>query len=366
MMKPMGLYFHIPLCDQKCPYCDFYSLPAARGKTESVTAALLSQIIRYAPLLRGRVIDSVYFGGGTPPLLGTDNLLAVIKAAREHFLLRDPEITMEVNPASIGRAELSALARGGVNRISIGMQSGIPLELAAIGRRHTVSDVLQTAQQVKEAGIANFSLDLMLGLPGQTEQSLRETLQIALSQNPVHLSAYLLKIEKGTPFFSTPPEVPDEDAVCDLYETAHHILQQNGYPRYEISNFSKKGAECRHNLHYWRCDEYLGLGPSAHSFLNGRRFFYPRSLNAFTGNADPVDDGPGGGFEETVMLGLRLTEGIDLSSLTQEYPTETALLLKNADILAKQGFVYYGDDRLSLCDRSVLISNAIIGKLLFG
>ena len=353
MHNTVGLYLHIPFCDAKCAYCDFYSAPANPDTKAAYTAALCRELERWV-CERQLQFDTVYLGGGTPTLLGDDNLKTLLAAVLPHTAA-DAEITCEANPASALESTLRVLADGGVNRVSFGLQSCHANELKALGRRHTAADFSKAVRAANAVGIARISADVMLGIPQQTHQSLEQTLQFVLSHPIQHISAYLLKLEDGTPLAKSPPPLPDEDTVCDLYLHTCDTLRSAGLQRYEISNFAVSGQESRHNLRYWQCREYLGLGPAAHSFLDGRRFYLPRDLQAFVTAPQYPDDGAGGDTEEKMMLGLRLADGIDRRML----PDPAA-----AERLCKGGLLASDGNRVWLTDRGALVSNAVITDLI--
>jgi oxygen-independent coproporphyrinogen-3 oxidase len=361
--EPMGLYVHIPFCKAKCPYCDFYSLPADEAAMDSYVAALL-RTMAHSP--HTGPFDSLYFGGGTPNLLGAERLIGLAEGAFAHFDWADrPEVTLEANPGSLTPQALAALRAGGFNRISIGVQSLWDSELALLGRLHTAREALEAVRAAEQAGFGHISCDLMIGLPGQDMTHIAHSVA-ALSATAVdHLSVYLLKIEPGTPFYTRYAE-PDPDAQADLYLGTVAELEQAGFTQYEISNFARPGGESRHNRKYWKLVPYLGLGPSAHSFVGGQRCFFPHSLEDFLAANNPFElwqtDGAGGGLEEYVMLGLRLTEGVELIKL--------APLAPNGDLdsrlrpLITAGLARIEGGRLALTPRGFLVSSQVIGYLL--
>lgn len=345
-----GLYIHVPFCLSKCPYCDFYSGQYSRSKAEAYTAAVVRNLSQYS-----ETFDTVYFGGGTPILLHEymGNILSHVNIAD------GAEITAEANPCLCTERALSDMLEAGINRISIGVQSLNDGELSALGRRHSADKAQAAVLSAKSAGFKNISADLMLAIPRQTEASLRETIDLLTALPIQHVSAYLLKIEQGTPFGENPPHaMPDEDETAQLYLTAVRLLEAAGFTQYEISNFAKDGFESRHNLIYWRCGEYLGIGSAAHSFYGGKRFAVPRDLEGFiTAPAQPVeitDEAPDM-TEERIMLGLRLREGI---------PEELWKPLTGA--LGRIPKQYYNIEkgRLSLTAEGFLLSNEIISLLL--
>lgn len=365
-MEPIGLYLHIPFCVSKCGYCDFFSAPATEETIDAYAAALCRSLDRWGKRLM-RPADTLYFGGGTPSLLGGTRIAAILEAAKAAFGLEEAEITLEANPGDDLAGTLKAAARAGVNRVSLGVQSGVDSELAALTRRHSADDAVQAVKAARAAGIENLSLDLMLGIPGQTEESLEKSLDFLTALEPEHISAYLLKIEAGTPFERERPAVADEDLSADLYLAAVGYLTDRGYRQYEISNFAKLGYKSRHNLKYWNCDEYLGLGPSAHSFLNGKRFFYEKNLTAFFLGAPPSDDGTGGDPEEYAMLRFRLSEGLVFHQFEERFgrPVRETVREK-AKKLAEQGLVSADEFHVALTSKGFLVSNQVLFQLLVG
>lgn len=363
-MKPIGIYIHIPFCASKCPYCDFHS---GRADEETKTA-YTNALIRYISQYKGQNIhaDTVYFGGGTPPLLGTENLQRVLETIHNTFIISpNPEITVEANPADSLYDFFSSMKASGVNRISMGLQSGNDNELKLLGRRHTTDDCIKAVSDARRAGIENVSLDLMLGIPSQTSQSLTHSIDFVSSLHPEHISAYLLKIEEGTPFAKNTPDIPDDDMSAELYEQCVSQLAQKGYARYEISNFSKSGRESRHNLKYWNAEEYIGIGASAHSFWDGRRFYYPRSTENFIKGIAPTDDGEGGSEEECAMLRLRLSEGITEDGWQSRFGSPIPQNIRqNAKAPQLKNLLISDEEGIRLIGDGFLLSNSVICALL--
>lgn len=370
MKNPVGVYIHIPFCVSKCPYCDFYSLSAESSLLEAYTGAVC-RAIRYSAE-NGREVDSVYFGGGTPSLMKAEQISRMLEALVKAFALNKAEITLEANPASALGGKLRDLRAAGVNRISFGVQSAVDEELVLLGRPHTEDDARCSVIAANDAGFNNISADLMLGIPRQTEESLKRSIEFLTSMPVSHISAYMLKIEEGTPFSKAGARdfCPDEDALAEIYLKCVAALECNGFSQYEISNFAKKGSESRHNLKYWRCEEYLGFGPSAHSFLDGRRFYVPRSLKDFIKEENPmtlaVSDGEGGGFEEYAMLRLRLCEGLDLTAAAKKFNIDTSKTAKKAAALESHGLLSFKNNIISLTPKGFLLSNAVTAELLYG
>lgn len=362
-MKPIGLYIHIPFCNGKCPYCDFYSVNPESEKVTAYVNALCREIDK-----SDIICDTVYFGGGTPSLIGSDNIAKIMNHIKR---THDCEATLECNPSDTGAADsgfdFSVVAKSGINRISMGLQSADDYERKILGRRGGCRDVERAIARAKNAGINNISLDLMLGIPDQTEESLEKSIEFCKNSGAKHISAYILKIEEGTPFYKIKNtlSLPDEDKTCDLYLSAVEMLKNAGYHQYEISNFSEKGFESRHNLKYWHCEEYLGIGASAHSFFGGRRFYYERSLDDFINGIIPTDDGIGGDEEEYIMLALRLSEGLIFRNYEQRFGKSIPQnIIKKARELEEHGLVNADDDSISLTVRGFLVSNSIISSLI--
>lgn len=351
-MQPVGLYIHVPFCKRKCAYCDFFSA-AAKNTGEYVRAVVRN--IKAA----GRRYDTVYFGGGTPSLLEAGQIADILAAAD---ISEGAEISVECNPDSADLDYLCGLRSAGVNRISFGVQSLDNAELAALGRLHDADKAAEAILSAEKAGFGNVSADIMLATPMQTAESLSRTLDALLELPLTHISAYLLKVEKGTPLSLDSvllEKVPDEDITADMYLMTAEKLSAAGFEQYEISNFARKGFECRHNLKYWRCGEYFGVGPSAHSFLDGERFCCPADTEKFT--AEPLQErvflSRGGDKEERAMLALRLTkEGLSLA----EFPEAE----KRAEPLLKSGLVKKEQGALRLTPEGCLVSNEIICRLI--
>lgn len=367
-MSSIGVYVHIPFCLSKCPYCDFYSLKYNEQTAADYCKAVIRAIDTSAA--KGRAVDSIYFGGGTPVLLG-EKLLEITAALKRQFAVdKDCEITLEANPAAMTLQTLQNLCEGGFNRISMGVQSASDRELSYLGRRHSFEQAVQSVQLAKAAGFHNISVDLMLGTPEQTNASIDRFVQTFSDLDVQHISGYLLKIEPGTPFAKQQIQniCPDEEHSADLYLHTIEQMEQHSFLQYEVSNFAKPHFESRHNLKYWRCEEYLGIGPAAHSFLDGKRFYFPRDLKGFLARenvwemAEP--DGSGGDLFEYVMLRLRLKEGVNLGDLNRRFGQDTAPLARRAEFLRKHGLVCFDGENISLTAQGFLVSNSVIVDLL--
>lgn len=359
-MKTLGLYIHIPFCKAKCAYCDFYSLAQSEERMDAYVSALTASLRSAAPNAAEHTVDTVYFGGGTPSLLGAKRLVSLLSTVADSFAVAPgAEITFEANPESARDVStLRTLRNAGFNRVSLGMQSADDKELRAIGRIHGARDTEEAVAAARAAGFDNLSLDLIYGLPGQTQEQWRHSLAAAMALAPEHLSCYGLKVEPGTPLYARRDSVslPDDDAQAELYLSAVESLAANGWAQYEISNFARPGHESRHNLKYWELGEYLGFGPGAHSDFGGRRFAVARDLNAFLAGKAAYSESsaisPREREAERVMLGLRLTRGLAASGLTG---AESVLRECAAHGLAEHKGGYW-----RLTPQGFLVSNAII------
>ena len=362
---PIGLYIHVPFCKRKCPYCDFYSQSVTPNTEIQYVDALIRNIHKY----KNTEVDSIYFGGGTPSVLSDLSFQRIFSAINNNFRLIEPEISLEANPCSIDLKKLEFFRNVGFNRISFGVQSCVDSELKRLGRLHNFQQAKSAILNAKIAGFENISADLMIGIPEQTSESLSVSLA-ELSKLPLaHISAYMLKIEKSTPFNteSIINILPDEDCVADLYLQTINELEKNSFEQYEISNFSKKKYECRHNLKYWRCEKYIGLGPSAHSFFNGKRYEVPRSLGDFVSNefqTEVVNEEHPHTFDEVAMLRLRLAEGLS-RNVCEEFNINFEGIIKKAEPLKKAGLVDISDDRVVITKKGFLVSNSIIGEIIY-
>ena len=364
-MDTLSIYIHIPFCEQKCPYCDFFSI-SDESEYDNYTKRLVERIVYFSNVHK-RKVCSVYFGGGTPSVIGTERLITIMKAVKDSFEITDDcEITVEVNPCSAATLDFSLLKEVGFNRLSIGLQSADEKELGILGRRHSASMAKDTVLRARKAGFDNISLDLMLCVPHQTKSSLTKSIEFCKDCGVEHISAYILKIEENTPFYKIKDNLSlfDNDSQAEMYIHAVNELEKYGYMQYEISNFSKNGFEGKHNFRYWKDEEYLGIGPSAHSFIEGKRFYYSRNLDDFYNN-NLVDDGVGGDIEEYIMLSLRLKEGLELNKLQEKYNfTLNKNFVQRANKLKSEGLITFENNIISLTKEGFLVSNTIINYLI--
>lgn len=372
----LGIYVHIPFCAQKCDYCDFYSMSADELRMEDYHKALLTQIKQMAATLRGQQVDTIYFGGGTPSYYGERRLREVLLMLQKQLsVCRTPEITVECNPDSVDKKSLIRLRKAGVNRISLGMQTADEEQLQALGRIHSMEQVEQAVREIREAKIENLSLDLMLGVPGQTMESLQETVRKAISLEPDHISAYGLKLEEGTPLQRRVEEgeqLPDDDLQADMYLWTVEQLRATGYRQYELSNFAKTGRESRHNLKYWMGRDYIGFGPGAHSDFGGRRYAYARDLDEYIrgvlmGTLVPEEEGVISKVErarEYLMLRLRTLRGIEEWEYRREFTMNFEPLEQRMELFESRGWMRQSGRRWHCTPEGFLLSNQLIGELL--
>ena len=368
----VGLYVHIPFCVKKCNYCDFCSFSISSVDwRESYIDELCREISSYKS--RNIELDSIFFGGGTPTLLTTEEFSKIISAIKDSFsLLPDLEFTVESNPRTIDEEKLSCLVAQGVNRLSIGLQSIHENEQKILGRIHNYQDFLGSYNLARRCGIKNINVDLMYGIPEQTIESFTETLEAVCELNPEHISVYGLILEEGTPFYNIQGELnlPSEDAECDMYYLAAKKLSDRGYSHYEISNYARAGYECRHNLKYWRCEEYIGVGVAAYSYFDKKRYgntdnpkeYSPANCVKYT-QVDRID------FDveqyEYVMLRLRLKEGFSLSDYMTRFQVDFRQgREKIISRLESAGYISLKDDRVSLTEKGFYISNSILTELI--
>ncbi len=373
MSKRIGIYIHIPFCQRKCLYCDFCSFEASDAALRrSYTDALCRELEAYAPRLNGYIADTVYIGGGTPSLLTVEETKRILEPLSACVpLAKDVEVTSEVNPATADREMLRAWHEMGIRRLSVGVQSFRDSELAALGRLHTAEQAEAFLRMAREVGYENISLDLMYGIPGQTAESFRESLSRAVALAPNHISAYSLKVEEGTPFARMRDSLalPDEDTDAAFYELCIATLAEAGYRHYEISNYARPGCESRHNMRYWRMEEYLGVGLAAYSYFGGVRFGRDRDLAAYLSRDFVRDMGvkeePAEPELETIMLGLRLADGIDEQSFCDRFGY--GFWEKYGSRLAPyiaHGLVKHDGRRTCLTDRGMYVSLGILSEIL--
>ncbi len=377
MKKTLGLYLHIPFCLSKCAYCDFYSGSFTKEEKDAYVAALCGQLAAVSELAGNYTVDTVYLGGGTPTLLSPAGITTILDAVRRYYhLALETEISAECNPATGLSPTLRAFLAAGVNRLSIGVQSLSDAELRALGRRHTAAEATATIRRAAEIGFSNLSADVMFGIPHQTKERFRKTLEELSSLPLTHLSAYGLRVEEGTPFYrlrETLP-LPDEDSEAEMQFSVTEILQPAGFHPYEVSNYAKNGFECRHNLRYWERSPYLGFGPGAHSFFENERFFTPPSLPDYlrlaqSGNFAALFTGHEKiagkeAADETFMLRMRLCRGLCEAEFKKEFGLSPEKLYPGLSGYIRDGWIKRANGRIFFTPRGMYVSNTILSDLL--
>lgn len=374
--KKLGIYVHIPFCRSKCEYCDFYSLGGARDPrlTDDYLQALADHIKEAGRLAPDYVVDTVYFGGGTPSFFGAENLDKILDEIQSSFRLgENPEITLEANPDSVSDVALKRLLRVGFNRISLGVQSDDDVILQKLGRPHNFAEAKSAMEAARKVGFANISLDLMYGLPNQTLTGWKETVQRIVRLRPEHISCYALKVEENTPLwkYQDCANLPSDDVQADMYLAACDILREHGYEHYEISNFAKKGFASKHNLKYWTGGEYLGFGPTAASDFAGKRFTIIRDLKGYNegiakkrqilAECESIPQRERAG--EYIMLRLRTSIGVNAQEYEKQFLLSFEPLQRIFEGFADKGLAVFENDYWKLTEQGWLLSNRIILRL---
>ena len=377
-MKPLGIYIHIPFCVQKCNYCDFCSFaPIDDSIKEDYVSALKTDIIRASGHFKEYTVDSIFFGGGTPTCLSSKDISGILEAATNAYnVSSEAEITVECNPATADENDFRLLLNSGFNRLSMGVQSVHDSELKALGRIHDFEDFKHTYDNARSAGFENINLDLMYGIPLQTEESFAQTLGSIISFAPEHVSAYALKIEPGTDFYRRRSELtlPDEDSEYNMYKLADRLLSAAGYEHYEISNYALAGRKSKHNLKYWSCDEYLGFGVAAHSLLKNVRYSNSGSIKKYISN---INRGTSEHFsveevlstkdvsEEYIMMRLRLSDGLSEKEFLQkfDFPLDSKYIDRMHPFI-KSGHIKNENGRYRFTADGMYVSNYILSEIL--
>lgn len=373
--RQLGLYIHVPFCVSKCKYCDFYSLGGqAPARMDAYVQAVCAHMRAYSEMCAGYTVDTVYFGGGTPTVLGGKRLRVLLDTLGKQFTLtKNPEITVEANPDSMDKKLLRRLRRAGVNRLSVGVQSADDGELARLGRVHTFAQAQEAVRRAQDIGFDNISLDLMYGLPGQTAEGFMRSVEQTLALHPAHLSCYGLKLEPGTPLHQENPPLPDDDTQADWYLSLCETLAGEGFAHYEISNWARAGRRSRHNSRYWDLSAYLGLGPGAHSYLGERRFAFVRDLEAYCAGLRGSDvkivqeeeDVPTmERHGEYLMLRLRTRDGVREDEFTRLFGRDFAPYAEKFAPLVHSGLAARELGRWYLTEKGFLVSNSIINAVL--
>lgn len=374
-MKKLGIYIHIPFCVKKCGYCDFYSVKWDEESENKYIHSAINEIKSYNELSSKYVVDSIYIGGGTPSIINPKNLEKIISTIRCLFTVEEnSEISMEANPNSLWE-NIKTYGEIGINRLSIGIQSLNDNILKRIGRIHNSKEALQAIDRAISFGFENINADVMFNIPGQTVDDINDTISKLVTKQIRHISFYSLKLEEGTPMYLLKKNkkivMPEEDLEREMYYAGRNIMEKHGLMQYEISNFSVKGYECRHNLKYWKQEEYIGIGPSAHSFLGNVRFSNPSDLTEY------ITSGENGVFErntleemdendikfEYIMLRLRLTEGLKFADFKNKFSIDFKEAYKEQiKHLTENNLIESDDDAIRLSKRGMDLSNYVFSQ----
>ncbi len=372
---PLGIYVHVPFCRSRCQYCDFYS---STNQDSNIHDGYLNAVCKHiketGPLAPNHIVDTIYFGGGTPSFFGAEGLATILTAIRRNFdVSASAEITFEANPDSVQDGMLRRLRAEGFNRVSLGIQCDDDAILEKLGRPHDYAQAVTAFQRIRKAGFDNVSVDLMFGLPGQSLRTWIQTLENVLTLKPNHISCYGLKVEPGTPLYEVQDYVhlADDDTQADMYLQGVEVLKRHGYRQYEISNFARKHMVSRHNLKYWTGGEYIGFGPSASSDFAGKRYTnvasLPKYISGILNGGQVLQELEEIPFRERageyLMLRLRTTGGINREEYEKQYllpfdPLEQVLQMHEA-----KGLAQFSNGRWRLTPEGFLVSNAILTDL---
>ncbi|MBQ7464532.1 MAG: radical SAM family heme chaperone HemW [Lachnospiraceae bacterium] len=369
-MNEISVYVHLPFCVKKCAYCDFLSGDYGDDVKRAYLDRILREIDHCSPVLSDRIIRSVYFGGGTPSLPDPSYISSIIRAVMDgHILKKDAEITIEMNPGTTDEKKVREYLKLGINRFSIGLQSMDENELKALGRIHDPDDFLYLYDLLRKNGASNINVDLMTGIPHQTPACAQRSLESVIALAPEHIAVYSLILEEGTPFYEKGAEnldLPDEDTEEEICEMTRLILAENGYGRYEISNYAKKGYECRHNLVYWDLLDYIGFGASAASRIGNRRYTNIRNVEAYTASEVPLFEedlllDESEWMSEFIIMGLRKTAGISLLDFSSRFGKELEEVY--GDVIERyegEGLLKKQEGRLFFTERGMDVSNIVL------
>ena len=377
--KSLGIYIHIPFCVQKCLYCDFVSGPASDEIKRNYVNYLLKEI---EACIYGNksgseyIVDTIFIGGGTPSVLDAERIEEILCKLKEKFAIsNDCECTIEVNPGTVDFTKLEKYREAGINRLSIGLQSCNDNELKILGRIHNFKDFEDMFQSARTAGFDNINVDLMSSIPEQTEESFTRSLKQVINLSPEHISVYSLIVEEGTPFYEMDLNLPDEDTERQIYYKTGEILKEHGYGQYEISNYAKPGKECKHNIRYWQCDEYIGFGVAAASYYNGVRWKNTEDINFYIKymQGEQRDDfysekdilTPEEQCAEFMFMGLRMNQGVSAEEFYKRFgitPDE-----KYGEIIEKHiqnGLLVKEENYIRLTDKGRDVCNFVMADFL--
>lgn len=372
-MKEIGIYVHIPFCKQKCIYCDFISFSNKFNKVEEYINKLRQEIeIKASKIGKSEIlINTIYIGGGTPSIISKEYIGQIIDSINKHFNIKQQvEITIEVNPGTVDKEKLEYYKKLGINRLSIGLQNTSDYILKILGRIHTYKDFLNVYNMARQVGFKNINVDLMIGVPTQNIDNVKDNVSQILDLKPEHISVYSLIVEENTPIekkiSSDELILPSEDLEREMYWYVKNKLEENGYKHYEISNFAKEGKESRHNMSCWNQEEYLGFGVAAHSYLNNERFSNTENLDEYIVKdlleikqineiQDILDK-----QKEYMMLGLRKIDGVSISKFKQKYVNNPVYLFKEEiNKLSKEGLLQVDLDNIKLTKKGIDLANLV-------
>ncbi|WP_326908263.1 radical SAM family heme chaperone HemW [Sedimentibacter sp. MB31-C6] len=378
-MKKLGIYIHIPFCKSKCNYCDFYSISWNKEAEKRYIEAVINEIRIYNESLETNyVVDTIYFGGGTPTIISPLSLSKILDEIKRVFKVeKNSEISIEANPNTLLSNNLSFYRNIGINRLSIGVQSLNDDLLYKIGRIHNSKEALDSIDRAIINGFSNINVDVMFNIPGQTVKNIENTLSEIIKHNINHISFYSLKLEKGTPLFVMEKKnkliMPEEDVEREMYYCGRNVMENNNLFQYEISNFAKKNYECKHNLKYWNQEEYIGLGPSAHSFLNMNRYSNSADLNnyclnlvkkTFERNIHEILNYEDMKFEY-IMLQLRLNKGLSICDFNKKFLIDfNTAYSSQIEYLIKNNLLEYKGDNIRLTKKGMDISNYVFTQFM--
>lgn len=373
-MKEMSLYIHIPFCKQKCLYCDFPSYSGKEKFMDEYIKALNKEILDKCKKYK---IISIFIGGGTPSYLDENNLESLLKTINLLNFSENMEFTVECNPGTLNEEKLSIMKKNNVNRISMGLQSTNDSLLKEIGRIHTFEEFKKNYYCARKAGFENINMDLMFGLPNQKVEDWIATLENAVSLNPEHISAYSLIIEEGTCFYrlydNDKLNLPTEEEERKMYVLTKKFLEEHGYHQYEISNYSKEGKECFHNKVYWKCNEYLGLGVSASSFVDEKRF---KNIDSISQYIEKINNGEDvreevhindlkDDMEEFMFMGLRIIEGINIKEFKERFSKDVFEIYDDAiKNNVQKGLLVVDSEKLYLSPKGIELSNYVMSDFI--
>jgi len=374
MDKKVGIYIHIPFCVNKCAYCNFYSLAGVDKLIPAYHSTILKHIAEYEPQLDGYVIDTVYFGGGTPNHYGANRLISIFNALKKHgHVLLDSEVTVEINPGGVTKEDLLKLRRAGFNRLSIGVQCSNDAMLKSLGRTHTFADAVETVADARLAGFENISVDIVYGLPSQDKDNWAETIAKTAALKAEHVSCDRLRIERETPLyiFKDSPFIADEDSQSDMYLYAVETLDRFGYKQYEMSNFARRGFESKHNMKYWLGEDYIGFGSGAHSYVGRCRYSFIEDIEKYIERvnlgqvvveySEEMSDFENAG--EYLILRLRTIHGISEEEYYNIYRLKMDFVLELLKKYEANGWALYKDGRWRFTPYGFIRSNTLIGEV---